>query len=71
MVLALVVEGGKSWVFHQLLVQLLELLERVLVVLTGTLSQDVHLKVGVGHLLLIVFLVWSGELVTLSLKFLL
>lgn len=68
--LALVCEHGKSWVVCQLLVQLLEFLERVLVVLTGTLRQDVHFEVGIGNLLFVVLLVWGGELVSLTLEFL-
>ena len=65
------VEHCESRVLHEHAVELLELLERVLVVLTGALRQDVHLKVGVRHLLLVVFLLWGRELVTLALEFLL
>lgn len=57
-------------VVHQLLVQLLELLERVLVVLTGAFGQDVHPEVGIVNLLLVLFLVVVRELVTLALEFL-
>ena len=65
------VQDGKSWILHQLLVQLLELLERILVVLTSALSQDIHAEVRVRHLLLVLFLVVARELVTLPLQFLL
>lgn len=53
---------------HQHLVHLLELLQRVLVVLTGALRQDVHLEVRVGDLLLVRLLVRGGVLLTLALE---
>ena len=65
------VKNGQSGIFHKLFVELLELLERVLVVLTGTLRQDVHAEVRISNLLLVVLLVWRTESVSLSLKFLL
>ena len=40
------VEDGQSRVFHELSIELLELLERVLVVLTCTLRENVHAEVG-------------------------
>ena len=57
--------------FHELVVEFLELLERVLIVLTGTLRQDVHAEVSVSHFLLVRLLVGCTELVSLALKFLL
>ena len=65
------VKDSKSWVLHELLVEFLELLQRVLVVLTGALRQDVHAEVRVGHLLLVLLLVVGRELVALPLQFLL
>lgn len=53
---------------HEDLVELLELLQRVLVVLTGTLRQDIHLKVGVSNFLLVVLLVRRSVLLTLTLE---
>ena len=65
------VKDGESGILHELLVELLEFLQRVFVVLTGALCQNVHLEVGICYLLLVVFLLRCSELVTLSLKFLL
>ena len=65
------VKDGESGILHELLVELLEFLQRVFVVLTGALRQNVHLEVGICYLLLVVFLLRCSELVTLSLKFLL
>ena len=56
---------------HQQVVKLLELLQRVLVVLAGTLRQDVHLKVGLGDLRLISLLITCCVLLSLALKSLL
>lgn len=53
---------------HEDLIELLELLQRVLVVLTGTLRQDIHLKVGVSYFLLVVLLVGRSVLLTLTLE---
>ena len=62
------VEYLQQGMIHEDLIQLLELLERVLVVLTGALRQDVHLEVCIGHLLLVVLLVRCRILLTLPLK---
>ena len=66
--LVLVSEDLEQRVVHQHLVHLLELLQRVLVVLTGALRQDVHLEVRVGDLLLVRLLVRGGVLLTLALE---
>ena len=65
------VEDGQSRVLHQLPVKLLEFLQRVLVVLTGPLCEDIHAEVSLGHLLLVGLLVGRRELIALPLKFLL
>ena len=65
------VEDGQSRVLHQLPVKLLEFLQRVLVVLTSTLREDIHAEVSLGHLLLVGLLVRRRELIALPLKFLL
>jgi len=65
------VEDGQSRVFHQLTVQFLEFLQGVLVVLTGTLCQDIHPEIRVGYVFLVRLLVGRRELVSLALKFLL
>ena len=65
------VEDGQSRVLHQLPVKLLEFLQRVLVVLTSTLREDIHAEVSLGHLLLVGLLVGRRELIALPLKFLL
>ena len=67
----LVLEDSKQRVVHQQVVKLLELLQRVLVVLAGTLRQDVHLKVGLGDLRLISLLITCRVLLSLALKSLL
>ena len=61
------VKNGESRILHQLAVQLLELLQRVLVVLAGTFCQNVHPEVSIGDIFLVRLLVWCGELVSLSL----
>ena len=68
---ACLVEVGQSLVLHELVVQLLELVERVLVVLTCALGKDVHPEVGLGNFLLVLLLVGRGQRVSLSLQFLL
>ena len=65
------VEYGESGVLHELPIELLELLERILVVLTGTLCEDIHAEVGLGDFLFVCLLVRCRELVTLTLEFLL
>jgi len=55
----ILVEDGESWVIHEMLVELLELLQRVLVVLTSTLCQDIHPEVSIGDVLLVQILVRS------------
>ena len=65
------IQNGKSGVLHQLAVQLLELLQRILVVLTGALRQDIHPKVCISDLFFVVLLVGRRELISLPLKFLL
>ncbi len=66
-VLFLLIQNAEQWMVHQLIVKLLELFEGVLEVLTGALRQNVHLKVRVRHLLLVVLLVWRRVLLTLAL----
>ena len=56
-VLLVLVKNRKSGVLHEGLVELLEFLERVLVVLTSALRQDIHAEVSVCNLLLVVFLI--------------
>ena len=68
---ACLVEVGQSLVLHELVVQLLELVERVLVVLTCALGKDVHPEVGLGNFLFVLLLVGRGQRVSLSLQFLL
>lgn len=67
-VLLVLVEDLEQWVLHKDVVQLLELFEGVLEVLAGALRQDIHLKIRVRHLLLVVFLVRCRILLTLALK---
>ena len=62
------VKNGKEGMVHEDLVELLELFQRVLVVLTGTLRQDIHLEVGIGYFLLVVLLVRCSILLTLTLE---
>lgn len=64
------VEDDESGILHKLTIQLLELLQRVLVMLTCALGQDVHPKVSIGDLFLIVLLIRRRELVSLPLEFL-
>ena len=61
------VQALQKWVVHQDLVELLELLEGVLVVLAGSLGENIHLEVGIGDLLLVVLLVWGSVLLSLPL----
>ena len=64
----LVMEVSKPWIIHDHLIELLELVQRVLVVLRGTLSQDVHPEVGSGDLLLVFVLVLGCHRVSLALQ---
>ena len=66
--LVLVFEDGKERMVHKVLIHLLELLERVLVVLAGALCQDVHLEVRVRHFLLVSLLVCRCVLLALALE---
>jgi len=51
------VEDNESGIVHKLSVKLLELLERVLVMLTGAFGQDIHSEICVSDFLLVVILV--------------
>ena len=53
---------------HQQVVKLLELLQRVLVVLTGALRQDVHLEVSLCNFRLISLLVTCSILLAFALE---
>ena len=55
-------------VVHKQVIQMLELLQRVLVVLASTLREDVHLEVGLGNLRLVGLLVARRILLSLALE---
>lgn len=66
--LVLVLEHLEQIVVHQKVVELLEFFQRVLIVLTGALRQDVHLEVGLSDLRLISLLVARRILLSLTLE---
>ena len=68
MMLVLVLEHLEQIVVHQKVVELLEFFQRVLIVLTGALRQDVHLEVGLSDLRLISLLVARRILLSLTLE---
>lgn len=65
---SLLVEFLKPWVFLEFLVQRLELLQRVLVVLSRAFDEDVHPEVGLSHFFFVLLLVFVGHSFALSLK---
>ena len=69
--ICLLVQDFQSVILHEHLIKILELLERVLVMLTSTLGEDIHPEVCLSDFLLVVVLVAATESLSTSLKFLL
>ena len=69
--MSLFLEDLKPLITHKLLIELLELFKRVLVVLAGTLGENVHAEVSICNVFFVALLVTSSECVTLSLEALL